>query len=160
MILAISHPHSMATSPSDKNDESTKRIYIKSQNKHEFSNKSEEKDLPMKWREGISIESEYAFSAISGAWNLAPPMIIIKFIFGTFVNATPYKFNQNRKIKNHKQRNKKKSSKQLIFHPQIPQWNQPFSADQEAHRSRSLPAATNIPQTQRINRNISWTRKG
>ena len=51
-------------------------------------NKSEATEIPIKWREGHRIGEAYAFSATAGALNMAPPIIIMYLILGTFVNAT------------------------------------------------------------------------
>lgn len=47
--------------------------------------------LPKKWRERVSRDDEYAFSATLVSLNLAPPIIMTNFIFGTFWSAIPCK---------------------------------------------------------------------
>lgn len=54
-------------------------------------NQHEPVEVPKKWRDGQWIRHEYAFPASEGSFSFAPPIITKKFIFGTFVNATPCK---------------------------------------------------------------------
>lgn len=51
----------------------------------------EEREIPKKWIDWHWIVDEYAFSASDGDFSFAPPIIIRKFILGTFVRAKPCK---------------------------------------------------------------------